>query len=452
MPDATALPTERGPLFAPFNPTPDPVRFEPVAPDPPNVVEGPNWLIATSGLCACEYTVVQGDTCWSLTQDFGVEYSAIVDGRTSQACPDANLWEGDPMCITGPTKGQDKCAAAPTPAPSPTPGPSPGSCAWPAGFQTELYWMPATEKDPLLSDEILKRVTKVIMAFVGTYAFYYPFGQKDYDCKSTCTFAETWPVLTKGSEWAKRMKAVNPNLLVTISFGGWNQGPGDKPANCYSESGCYSDVSGLANQLASLSQMEGIDGIDLDYEMSDDLVGASPPGITFLGELSQALHDRGVAVSQAPQPPYMTSSPPDDPGAGSYVNLLAAYPNSKQDTMAIQYYNNGGYQIGVQDSAISANYWSAVSAMGGDASKVLLGLCFVDCNDGYSAYDPDDSAKSQALAPNLIKTTMAGGSGFGGIMIWANPKTTKSTSCTDANLGCLTAMPGWLDTICTAVQ
>ncbi|EOD12810.1 hypothetical protein EMIHUDRAFT_213006 [Emiliania huxleyi CCMP1516] len=91
--------------------------------------------------------------------------------------------------------------------------------------------MPATEKDPLLSDEILKRVTKVIMAFVGTYAFYYPFGQKDYDCKSTCTFAETWPVLTKGSEWAKRMKAVNPNLQVTISFGGWNQGPGDKPAN-----------------------------------------------------------------------------------------------------------------------------------------------------------------------------------------------------------------------------
>jgi len=45
--DATALPTERGPLFAPFNPTPDPV-----VPDPPNVVEDPNWLIATSGFCS----------------------------------------------------------------------------------------------------------------------------------------------------------------------------------------------------------------------------------------------------------------------------------------------------------------------------------------------------------------------------------------------------------------
>ena len=87
--------------------------------------------------------------------------------------------------------------------------------------------------------------------------------------------------------------------------------------------------------------------------------------------------------------------------------------------------------------------------MGGDASKVLLGLCFVDCNDGYSAYDPDIPLNKQALAPNLIKTTMAGGSGFGGIMIWANPKTEKSASCKD---GCFTAMPGWLDTICTAVQ
>ncbi|EOD21658.1 membrane attack complex/perforin domain-containing protein [Emiliania huxleyi CCMP1516] len=45
VPDATALPTERGPLFAPFNPTP-------VVPEPPDVVEDPAWLIATSGFCS----------------------------------------------------------------------------------------------------------------------------------------------------------------------------------------------------------------------------------------------------------------------------------------------------------------------------------------------------------------------------------------------------------------
>ena len=46
VPDATALPTEtgRGPLFAPFNPAPGPVV--------PDVVEDPNWLIATSGFCS----------------------------------------------------------------------------------------------------------------------------------------------------------------------------------------------------------------------------------------------------------------------------------------------------------------------------------------------------------------------------------------------------------------
>jgi len=37
VPDATALPTERGPLFAPFNPTPDPVVPDPPHPAPPSV-------------------------------------------------------------------------------------------------------------------------------------------------------------------------------------------------------------------------------------------------------------------------------------------------------------------------------------------------------------------------------------------------------------------------------
>ena len=51
VPDATALPTEteRGPLFAPFNPAPDPV-----VPDPPDVVNDPAWLIATSGSMVLE--------------------------------------------------------------------------------------------------------------------------------------------------------------------------------------------------------------------------------------------------------------------------------------------------------------------------------------------------------------------------------------------------------------
>ncbi|EOD06818.1 hypothetical protein EMIHUDRAFT_218935 [Emiliania huxleyi CCMP1516] len=46
VPDATALPTEteRGPLFAPFNPAPGPVV--------PDVVEDPNWLPSTSTLVA----------------------------------------------------------------------------------------------------------------------------------------------------------------------------------------------------------------------------------------------------------------------------------------------------------------------------------------------------------------------------------------------------------------
>jgi len=340
----------------------------------------------------------------------------------------------------------DKCGGpSPTPPPSPGPSPSP-NCSWPEGFETVLYWMPYTVNDSPPSDAVLSRVTEVIMAFVGTYAYTKESGYQQYACQETCTFPQTWPITTKGNEWARQMKSSNPNLKVTVSFGGWNQGPGDQNLNCYSISGCYADVNGLADELAAFADMEYIDGIDLDYEMSTDLSGDAPAGVSFLGGLSNALQEKGIKVSQAPQPPYFASS---GPGAGSYNNLIKQYPSTNKDVMAIQYYNNEGFQIGTDDSAISANYWGAVSTMGGDASKVLLGMCFVDCNAGYSAFDPNDPSKSSTLAPGLLKTTMAGGNGFGGIMVWANQKSTKNPSCTD---GCFAEMPSWLDTICNSVQ
>jgi hypothetical protein len=309
--------------------------------------------------------------------------------------------------------------------------------------------MPYTSEDAILPSEILTRVTKVVMAFVGTYAYTRESQWQTYECSSTCTFASTWPITTKGNEWAQQMKAINPNLKVEVSFGGWNQGPGDETKNCYSESGCYADVDGLANELAAYAEMEYIDGIDLDYEESTDLEGASPPGVAFLGALSQALQAKGITVSQSPQPPYFGTAD-TGPGGGSYVSLVNGYPDVKSDVMQIQYYNNPGFKIGTDDAGISANYWSAVSTMGGAASNVLLGLCFIDCMTGYSAYDPADPSMSSALAPSLLQTTMAGGTGFGGIMIWANQKSTYApSSCTD---GCFDQMPGWLDAMCNAVQ
>ena len=101
--------------------------------------------------------------------------------------------------------------------------------------------------------------------------------------------------------------------------------------------------------------------------------------------------------------------------------MVQDFPGCKKDSMAIQYYNNPNFAIGKDDENIAENYWKAVAEMGGDASKVLLGLCFVDCNDGYRAYDPSFPGKSQTLAPNLLNTVMSQGTGFGGIMIWANP-------------------------------
>ena len=72
--DATALPTEteRGPLFAPFNPAPDPVV--------PDVVNDPAWLIATSGFCSNLNVVmiserdIKGDTAAHFIADIEFNY------------------------------------------------------------------------------------------------------------------------------------------------------------------------------------------------------------------------------------------------------------------------------------------------------------------------------------------------------------------------------------------
>ena len=101
---------------------------------------------------------------------------------------------GDQFQIDNPTKGQDKCEG-----PTPTFPPSPGRCEWPEDFQTELYWMPYTEKDALPSADILKRVTKVIMAFVGTYAYTKESRWQEYKCESQLHLPESLALSQQGS-------------------------------------------------------------------------------------------------------------------------------------------------------------------------------------------------------------------------------------------------------------
>ncbi|EOD15686.1 hypothetical protein EMIHUDRAFT_436728 [Emiliania huxleyi CCMP1516] len=78
VPDVTALPTktERGPLFAPSNPAPGPMV--------PDVVEDPNWLIATSGFCSSlnvvmnerdvEASETEGDMAGHFVADISFNY------------------------------------------------------------------------------------------------------------------------------------------------------------------------------------------------------------------------------------------------------------------------------------------------------------------------------------------------------------------------------------------
>ena len=100
VPNATALPTktERGPLFAPFNPAPGPVV--------PDVVEDPNWLIATSGFCSSlnvvmkERDIVNDDAPGNIVEHFVADISFNYYPQTAVKFTDfpyhkANAIEGD---------------------------------------------------------------------------------------------------------------------------------------------------------------------------------------------------------------------------------------------------------------------------------------------------------------------------------------------------------------------
>ena len=74
--------------------------------------------MGSSKACDCVYIIQSGDTCWAIAKDyFGVEYPAVQVISTGETCPKAELFVGSEVCVTGPTKGKEKCEGGPEPGP-----------------------------------------------------------------------------------------------------------------------------------------------------------------------------------------------------------------------------------------------------------------------------------------------------------------------------------------------
>jgi chitinase len=197
--------------------------------------------------------------------------------------------------------------------------------------------------------------------------------------------------------------------LVLISFGG-----GDMTAQHYLS--LIGHENALASALAAFVKHHGLDGMDIDFEISATL-HTDPPldlfdGRQFLVTLTTALRaalgDTSL-LTHAPQPPYLDPDWHDGP----YLQILGKV-GPIVDWITVQYYNNPGFNDPLGAAAWS--YDGVVSNKYGlswPPGKTLVGkpVYIADAGTGYLA--------PQELATTVIQPLVSKyGDQFGGLTGW----------------------------------
>lgn len=180
-----------------------------------------------------------------------------------------------------------------------------------------------------------------------------------------------------------------------------------------------------AAALARFVTRHGLDGVDIDFEISPALEQGSQSmpfdGVKFLIALTRALRTalpKTVTISHAPQPPYLS---PNWFG-GPYLAVMKAV-GEDIDWIAIQYYNNPGFQAPTKDAVVGNSVNPAVTSVAGltgkagglewPVEKIVVGKPIYKADAG-SGHIPPDQIVSQIVTPLVTRY----GNRFGGIMGW----------------------------------
>jgi hypothetical protein len=201
---------------------------------------------------------------------------------------------------------------------------------------------------------------------------------------------------------------------VLVSFGGGDAKMAD-----------YKPLVGreteLAKAIAGFVRLHGLDGVDIDFEVSETLE-TQPPAAAFDGRavliaLTRALRrELGAAalLSHAPEPPFL------DPAwhGGPYLEVLKA-AGTAIDWIVVQYYNNAGFDdpLAVRDGKPAPGSYAAVAAGQPDVpwspAKTLLGkpIYKADAENGHVA---PRRLRDHLVAPLVTRY----GKRFGGLAGW----------------------------------
>lgn len=204
---------------------------------------------------------------------------------------------------------------------------------------------------------------------------------------------------------------------VLISFGG---GAMDAPA--------WASLVGreaeLAARLADLVATRGLNGVDIDFEISPSLTqSTSRPfdGVAFLIALTTALHEAlpdDMALSHAPQAPYLSQRWHGAP----YLDVMREV-GDQIDWLLVQYYNNPGFDapvaaeiLGTAQDPIDSSVAGMIAGAGGyalAANQIVVGLPVYHA-DAANGHLPPETVRSDILLP----LSDLYGDAFGGLMGW----------------------------------
>lgn len=181
----------------------------------------------------------------------------------------------------------------------------------------------------------------------------------------------------------------------------------------------------VARLLAGFVERHGLDGVGIDFEISEALhrgAGRRPfDGRGMLVALTRHLRaalPTAALISHAPQPPYL------DPRwqGGPYLDILRQ-AGGDIDWIAVQYYNNRGYDGPASVHVVGGAEKPFVTSVAGLA-KGVAGLVWppekivvgkpIYRDDASSGHLPPARVRDEILKPLVARY----GSRFGGLMGW----------------------------------